>query len=131
MEWLELNNKKNIIGGNKNKIYKFIYLHDDDVHYYILCDNNDNEKCVMMLINKQEKNAIIENINGDYESCSNGFELLDVTIKFLEDYSKKLLKFVRAMAKDYNVNTCTSFYNIYKKIIKDFKICSIYGRMFF
>jgi hypothetical protein len=85
----------------KNFTYKFVYEKSDreGEHFYMLYDSKDNERCVMIIIDENEKNALIDNINDDYTYCPNGSKLLDASINFLKEY-KKILKIKRIVLID-------------------------------
>lgn len=91
----------------KNKTYKFVYQRgdNDNKHLYMLYDDKDNERCVMIFIDEQEENAVIENINGDYQACPNGSKLLESTIKFLKEYASDL-KIKRIVLADNSMKKC-------------------------
>ena len=44
---------------------------------------------------------------------------------------KNLMLFMRWLLRSYNEDSCTLFYNIYKKIMDDLGIQSLYGKSFF
>jgi len=80
---------KNITVVDNNKKYNFVYEHDDTTNLYMLYDKNDNLGCLMILIDKS--NAVIQNLNGDYEGCLCGSQLLKLSLKFLKE-NKSTLK---------------------------------------
>lgn len=53
----------------------------------MLYDNEDNERCVIIIIDEHERNTLIENINGDYrqfENCKN-FQIGDFVNDIFND----------------------------------------------
>lgn len=100
-------------GGLKKKIkveydnypYYFYYArHHEGIPVYILY-SKENSECVIFLIDTKEQEALIENINADYEGCMNGSKLLEIAIKFLKE-NKKHFNLKRIALQDRSLKHC-------------------------
>lgn len=80
--------EKKYVSYDDNK-YVLIYEQDDKFHLYMLYDDSKKNKCITIIIDQDEKNAIIENLSGDFRDCPKGSKLLQIAIKFLKENKKE------------------------------------------
>ena len=64
-----------------------------------------------------------------YGSDTYDIDEFDKKIKGIQNY--KITTFIRWLLKKYNEDSCTLFYNIYKKIMQDLGLISMHGKSFF
>jgi len=88
-----------------DKTYWFVYEHDEGSDFYMIYDKNDDERCVIILIDMKLKIAIIENLNGDRPNCPNGSRLMRATMKFLR-HNKDKFGINKVVLKDNSVKHC-------------------------
>jgi len=105
------------VGGNlpkkvsmtiDKKIYDFVYERDNGIDFYMLYDENDDKRCVMIIIDGKKHVAIIENLNGDYSSCPNGSKLMMATMTFLK-HNKNKLDINKVVLSDTSLKNCFGY----------------------
>ena len=72
-----------------DKEYVFMHEQDENLHIYMLYGGNKKNRCVTIIVDPDEKKAIIENLSGDFRDCDKGTNLLQIAIKFIKENKKK------------------------------------------